>query len=117
MLASFARDPGHHFLVRLEGGKVDGFIVGKPGTNGIEIGPWTVRRSKNDAARALFNALVSCWRGPVELYVPTGQRWALGYLRKLGLESSGRFVEMDVGGRRRPARSARMLALAGLEKG
>ena len=117
MLASFARDPGHQFLIHLEGGKVDGFIVGKPGTNGMEIGPWTVRRSENDAARALLSALISNLRGPVELYVPTGQRWALGYLRRLGLESSGRFVEMDIGGRRRPASSVRMLALAGLEKG
>jgi GNAT superfamily N-acetyltransferase len=117
MLASFARDPGHQFLVHLEGGKVNGFIVGKPGTNGLEIGPWTVRGAKNDAARALFCALMTNLRGPVELYVPTGQRWALGYLRGLGLEVIGRFVEMDIGGHRPSATSARMLALAGLEKG
>jgi len=117
MLASFARDPGHLFLVHLEGGKVNGFIVGKPGTNGLEVGPWTVRRAKNDVARSLFGTLVSNLRGPVELYVPTSQRWALGYLRGLGLEVNGRFVEMDIGGHRPSATSARMLALAGLEKG
>ena len=117
MLSSFCRDLGRHFLVHLDGGKVDGFIVGKPGTNGMEIGPWAVRRPESEAARALFTALVTNWRGPVELYVPQERRWALGYLRQLGLGTTGHFVEMDIGGRRPLAASAQMLALAGLEKG
>jgi hypothetical protein len=117
MLSSFARDLGRHFLVHLDGGKVDGFIVGKPGTNGMEIGPWAVRRAESKAARALFTALVSDRPGPVELYVPKKQRWALGFLRQLGLGTNGHFVEMDIGGHRPSATSAQMLALAGLEKG
>jgi hypothetical protein len=83
----------------------------------MEIGPWAVRRAESEAARALFTALVTNWRGPVELYVPQKQRWAMGFLRQLGLGTGGHFVEMDIGGHRPAARTVQMLALAGLEKG
>jgi GNAT superfamily N-acetyltransferase len=117
MLACFSRDLGHHFLVHLDNGKVDGFIVGKPGAFGMEIGPWTVRRGDSEAARALFFALVFNLQRPVELYIPNRQRWALGFLRELGLRMRNHFVEMSIGGPRRPAGTMQMLALAGLEKG
>jgi GNAT superfamily N-acetyltransferase len=117
MLWSFFRDIGCFFLVHLDGGKVDGFIVGKPGTNGMEIGPWTVRSGNEDAARALFFALSSLHKGPVELYVPSSQRWALEFLQKMGLKRSHLFNEMNIGGSRPAEKGFRMLALAGLEKG
>ena len=117
MLWSFFRDIGRFFLVHLDGGKVDGFIVGKPGASAMEIGPWTVRSGNTDAARALFMAIASKHGGPVELYVPSSQRWALEFLQKIGLKKSHQFHEMHIGGSRPAAKGVRMLALAGLEKG
>jgi len=117
MLTSFWRDMRGGFLVHLDGKTVDGFIVGKPGAGAIEIGPWTARRGKEDAAFALFHALRAEMRGPVELYVPAGQRHLIRFLEDEGLRVNHLFREMGIGGPRPPAKEARMLAIAGLEKG
>lgn len=117
MLASFMRDFGRHFLVHLKKGEVDGFIVGKPGAQRLEIGPWTISRGDRKAAGALFAALVSKRPGPVEVYIPEGERWALGFLEASGLKKENRFVEMIIGGRRKRSEKVQALAPAGLEKG
>ena len=117
MLASFVRDFGRYFLVHLYGGEADGFIVGKPGARGMDIGPWICKKGDRKAAEALFVALVSKWRGPVEIYMPERERWALGLLEDAGLKKGNNFVEMTIGGRRRLSEKIQALAPAGLEKG
>lgn len=117
MLTSFSRDFQNHFFVSVEHGEVEGFIVGKPGTTGLDVGPWICAGDSRRAVRELFLALVAQWRGPVEIYVPRQKGWAISFLRRAGLERVNHFYEMTRGWRRLPSRKAEVLAPAGLEKG
>lgn len=117
MIARLFRDFKTHFLVRVEDGEVKGFIVGKPGTTGLDVGPWICAGGDRKAARELFSALVSHWGGPVETYVPGQKGWATSFLRRAGLERIDHFFEMTHGWRRRASRRIELLAPAGLEKG
>lgn len=118
LLWTLARDFWRYFLVFVSGGRVLGFIVGKPGRGMVDVGPWVCVSGRPDIARALFLSLARRTQKRLEVYVPEERAWALEMLEESGLERIAPFVEMRKGGRRRrSSRLVEMLAVAGLEKG
>lgn len=123
MLAALAGDFGRLFLVCVEGGRVVGFIVGKPGRGFVEAGPWVCLKGRRGAGRALFLALSARTGARVELYVPSDS-WVRRFLSGLGMKVMRAYMEMTLGspggtgtGRRRERAKVEALAAAGLEKG
>ena len=117
LLGRLLRDFGKWSLVCLEGRTVQGYIIGKPGTTGMDIGPWLARKGQHRAAEALFLRLVSGWARPVEVAVPSQNAWARSFLEGLGLEKTQSYVEMHRGPPLPKSGTVEALAMAGLEKG
>jgi hypothetical protein len=118
LLQRLARDFDRYFLVFIESGRVLGFIIGKPGSGMIDVGPLVCVRGRPDVARGLILSLASRTKRPLEIYVPKKRRRVLGLLEGLGLGRIADFIEMRKGGRkRRTSARVEMLAVAGLEKG
>ena len=118
LLQKLARDFERHFLVYTEKGRALGFIVGKPGRDMVDVGPWMCVRGRPAAGEALFRALASGAKKRLEAYVPARNLCARRFLEGLGLKQAGRFIEMHRGPKGRPrSEMVEMLAVAGLEKG
>ncbi|MEM4729573.1 MAG: GNAT family N-acetyltransferase [Thermoplasmata archaeon] len=117
MMSALVRDFKRHSFVWMERGKVKGFIIGKPGREYVEAGPWVCAGSARDAARSLFLALCTRASKGVEVYVPANSAWVVRFLRSLGLRRQGAYIEMAKGRARETGKCLELISPAGVEKG
>ncbi len=97
MLSSFFGEFPEDVYVILNGDKIEGYIITRPGANAIQIGPCI---ANGDAGSALLqDALFRCAGKPVFIDVPVDNTDAVKIAESSGLKIQRNFIRMYRGER------------------
>jgi hypothetical protein len=111
----FADYPELCWLMK-SGGKVQGYVMMRPGYSAHQIGPWVA--ASGDAAEELFKTALNAVSGkPIFFDVVVPNEAAMAIAKKYGFELQRPFVRMFLGENRYPADTKQMFAISGVEKG
>lgn len=105
------RLPEGAWLLAGAAGRVDGFVLGRDGRFGAQLGP-VVARSV-DEARALLTRALAHVHGPVLIDAPGDATGWLHHLHTLGFAAQRRFVRMGLHGSTWPTDWSRYHAISG----
>ncbi len=118
LLARLAEEFPDAFLVAERGGQIRGYVVGNPGDESCEIGPWVAEPLASEVAPHLFRGLVTASGMPsVAFSGPSRNDELLAFVRGGRYEEVFRTLRMRWGADDFSGNPAGIWALGGLEKG
>lgn len=111
-----ADSPALSYVEKDDGGKVNGYLLARPGYEAYQIGPW-VAASPHIAERLFRQALSDLFGERVFLDVPLSNPLTLEIVQGLGFIKQREFVRMFLGVNYFPAVAERIYASSSAEKG
>ena len=118
LLDLLAEEVPSTFLVAESRGSIRGFLVGNPGGDSCEIGPWVVAPGRGSVSQDLYRGLVvAAGTADVAFSGPSTNEALLEFVRDRGFEEVFRALRMRWGADEFAGDPRGVWALGGLEKG
>jgi len=111
-----AENPASSLIHRTADGRLDGYIIARPGSNAFQVGPWLAESP--DVAEELFKSVLNLLADkPIFFDVPLPNPHGVALAERYGFAVQRPFIRMYLGMNRHPGDPRQIYSTSGPEKG